>query len=567
MKPRFNTNDFFAVLVFVIVLMQFCCPSLWARSTATSQAQKVVRGWLKTNALLLGAAFGQQIEETETFTDDNGSPLYYVVYLQPSGFVIDPADDGTGSPATAPNTAAVQAVILDADFTGGLPPGWTIIDGGSSSHTWAPARSDDWTDRDYWEDGILNGNFMVVDSDSAGEEDLDEQLITPALDCSNLESLTLTFTHQFVYYSGFEAAAVDIRVNGGQWQNLLFYQDSDASGEVEVDISFADNQANVQIRWHYYDAYWDYYWGIDDVQVKGLMSSPEPPVAQDDSVQTYLGTAETIELQATDDGLPGPLTYIITSLPAHGTLEDVDSALIISTTPYSLSNNDNEVIYTPDADYTGPDEFTFKANDGQSDSNIATITIDVISSEISAHVTLDNLWMYQNVPTSTNSKLTASVSITDDALRNSSYSYEWEFILPDDVSTPPTIIDGGTSSDPCCTFAAPGCDQPDGLSDSGQALTIRVTVTGDDYDNSVQAEAQFGIALLGDVNNDGVVNDVADRAIINTFWRTGAADPYTFTDCNINCDTAVNVADRAIANAVWRGVLGQNSVSSPCPLR
>ena len=57
------------------------------------------------------------------------------------------------------------------------------------------------------------------------------------------------------------------------------------------------------------------------------------------------------------------------------------------------------------------------------------------------------------------------------------------------------------------------------MSDSGQVFTVRVTVTGDDYGNTGQAEAEFGIALLGDVNNDGVV-DVADRAIVNGFWRT-----------------------------------------------
>jgi hypothetical protein len=64
-------------------------------------------------------------------------------------------------------------------------------------------------------------------------------------------------------------------------------------------------------------------------------------------------------------------------------------------------------------------------------------------------------------------------------------------------------------------------------------FTVRVTVTGDNYGNTGVAEAEFGIALLGDTNNDGVVN----------------------------------VADRSIANAIWRGILGQNSVSSPCPLR
>jgi len=174
--------------------------------------------------------------------------------------------------------------------------------------------------------------------------------------------------------------------------------------------------------------------------------------------------------------------------------------------------------------------------------------------------------MYQNVLNSTNSKLTATVSITNDPLENTTYTYEWEFILPDDVSVHPAPLIGCGNSDPCCTFAAPGCDQPAGLSDSGRLLTIQVTVTGDDHGNTGKAQAEFGIALLGDVNNDCVVN-VADRAIINAFWRLGAAGPFTFKDCNVNCDSAVSVADRAIANAIWRGALGQNSVSQKSPLR
>jgi hypothetical protein len=33
--------------------------------------------------------------------------------------------------------------------------------------------------------------------------------------------------------------------------------------------------------------------------------------------------------------------------------------------------------YTPHGDYSGPDSFTFKANDGTIDSNTATISINV----------------------------------------------------------------------------------------------------------------------------------------------------------------------------------------------
>ena len=179
---------------------------------------------------------------------------------------------------------------------------------------------------------------------------------------------------------------------------------------------------------------------------------------------------------------------------------------------------------------------------------------------------IDSAWMYQNVFTSKNSKLTAIVSIADDPLENTGYTYDWEFILPDDVTVAPAIAAGGGPADPCCKFAAPSCNEPGGLSDSGQPLTVRVTVTGADFGNIATAEAQFGIALLADANNDGVVN-IADRNIINAFWRLGKAGSFTFNDCNVNGDTAVNLADRNIANAVWRSVLGRNRVSQPCPLR
>jgi hypothetical protein len=189
-----------------------------------------------------------------------------------------------------------------------------------------------------------------------------------------------------------------------------------------------------------------------------------------------------------------------------------------------------------------------------------------VQAGISATVTLDNLWMYQNLPGAIGSKLTVSVSITDDPYGNTSYSYQWEFMMPADVSIAPTTVDGGGSSDAFWTFAARGCNEPTGISDSGLPFTVKVIVTGNDYGNTGTAEAQFGIALLGDINNNSVVN-AADRGIINAFWRTGAAGPFTLRDCDINCNSVVNAADRGIANAIWRGALGQNSVSAPCPFR
>ena len=43
----------------------------------------------------------------------------------------------------------------------------------------------------------------------------------------------------------------------------------------------------------------------------------------------------------------------------------------------AFSGTDTNRTYTPEANYNGPDSFTFRANDGQVDSNIATVSITV----------------------------------------------------------------------------------------------------------------------------------------------------------------------------------------------
>src|SRR5262249_36105057 len=84
------------------------------------------------------------------------------------------------------------------------------------------------------------------------------------------------------------------------------------------------------------------------------------PVANAQSVATTDDTPKAITLTATDvDG--DPLTYSIVVGPTHGT----------------LSGTAARVAYTPTAPHSGPDSFTFKANDGLVDSNIATVSLTV----------------------------------------------------------------------------------------------------------------------------------------------------------------------------------------------
>ena len=69
----------------------------WSTSLAapvtSKQAAAAVTGWLRLDPAPLGETLGNSVRRLETFNDSAGNPLYYVAYLDPSGFVIVAADD------------------------------------------------------------------------------------------------------------------------------------------------------------------------------------------------------------------------------------------------------------------------------------------------------------------------------------------------------------------------------------------------------------------------------------------------------------------------------------------
>ncbi|MBF0529124.1 MAG: cadherin-like domain-containing protein, partial [Deltaproteobacteria bacterium] len=82
------------------------------------------------------------------------------------------------------------------------------------------------------------------------------------------------------------------------------------------------------------------------------------PVAVSQNLATKTSSTLAIILNATDaEG--DALTYTIVTNPTHGT----------------LSGSTPNLIYTPTAGYVGLDNFTWKANDGLQDSNLASVNI------------------------------------------------------------------------------------------------------------------------------------------------------------------------------------------------
>jgi len=92
----------------------------------------------------------------------------------------------------------------------------------------------------------------------------------------------------------------------------------------------------------------------------------DPPVANDETSTAEEDTPLPITVTATDpDG--DALTYAILTDPTNGTISGFDPAT-------------GELLYTPDADYHGPDSFTFEACDpsGTCDTGVVTITVEPV---------------------------------------------------------------------------------------------------------------------------------------------------------------------------------------------
>ncbi len=96
------------------------------------------------------------------------------------------------------------------------------------------------------------------------------------------------------------------------------------------------------------------------ITVNSINDAPTLTNGSGTTIQNHIlnGSVSSLGFDADGDAL----TYLVVTPPAHGTL--------------SLSP-DGTFAYLPTPGYSGPDAFTFKANDGQADSNVATFSLTV----------------------------------------------------------------------------------------------------------------------------------------------------------------------------------------------
>jgi hypothetical protein len=132
----------------------------------------------------------------------------------------------------------------------------------------------------------------------------------------------------------------------------IYTAESTLTGTHVIRVQYFEDNGNAKVEF-----WWEKVGGLND-----------PPGALDDEYSmSQDGTLQVIApgVLGNDFDVDGdPLTAVLESDVSNGTL---------------VLNEDGSFNYTPDPGFNGIDSFTYKANDGSSDSNIATVTITVES--------------------------------------------------------------------------------------------------------------------------------------------------------------------------------------------
>jgi|GEM_PF-2557438 len=164
-----------------------------------------------------------------------------------------------------------------ADLNGLTAAGWTVLDGGDAGpaapwNTWSIQ-----TDHRSTEHSLGDTSpFIIVDSDRAGSYNMDEAIITPALDATFFYDLTLSFDYAYKGYSApNEQGDVDYSIDGGTtWTNLVIFitPRTQVNQEYPYQIALPANvngSSDLRIRFRYHGANYDYWWGIDNISIIG----------------------------------------------------------------------------------------------------------------------------------------------------------------------------------------------------------------------------------------------------------------------------------------------------------
>jgi hypothetical protein len=140
----------------------------------------------------------------------------------------------------------------------------------------------------------MEGKYMISDSDLSGAGVLlDEEMLSPEVDCTGWTKLRMNFSKNYRIYDDpdhAQEAEVDIRsfdpaTGWSGWTNLLHLDTSSVPAGLEppilsdpevFDLSAYDGK-KIQLKFHFFNAMYDYWFAFDKVRVSGVQLPQETP--------------------------------------------------------------------------------------------------------------------------------------------------------------------------------------------------------------------------------------------------------------------------------------------------
>lgn len=202
------------------------------------------------------------------------------VSRQSNFFVDDVAiEDNTPKPAMpSVCTAFVADIACNVDpvgFDGGIAPSWTVVDNAGTGVVWSSIA----------DSGIAgnltggSGDAASANSDANAFVEFDTELHSNSFSLAGYTGATLEYLVDYQNLSQLDFLNLDISTDGGtSWTNMLSWNEDhpvggllNTTGEsVLVDLTHYAGEADVKLRWHYFDnnsGDWDWYAQVDDVSL------------------------------------------------------------------------------------------------------------------------------------------------------------------------------------------------------------------------------------------------------------------------------------------------------------
>lgn len=224
-------------------------------------------------AATTGDNFRDNVEQVEVFDAATGP---YTIEVSHKGTLLGGANqDYALIIGVTPAPPVGSGLLIDADFSAGLPAGWSV----------QTASGVPWTIRTPVPGGSKydnltggTGHFAMVDNDYSNNSLT--SMRTPVLDLSSTDAAVLSFRSNF-YFDLLETINVDVSTNGGStWSNVwqwLGFNPLPTNYVLDLTGNIAGH-SGVMIRFRY-DSGGDIqgnYWQIDDVQLEVFGGEPPP---------------------------------------------------------------------------------------------------------------------------------------------------------------------------------------------------------------------------------------------------------------------------------------------------